>query len=180
MRPRYSFPRLRARRNPSPAPLTRRVTLRLDRETVALSQELVTARRGRGLRGGDAGAHGSRAAGSAAAVSCRTRANPLLSEVTAIVGRHGMWFIAHGAGAPGANGQGRAKRACLKPLPGAIELTPEARRQGALRGLPAGASREMAGIGGSALALCIIFRKEAVPGHREIPGRPGRKDLPRS
>ena len=44
---------------------------------------------------------------------------------------------------PGANGQGKTKEECLESLREAIHLIFEDRREDALRGLPADASREV-------------------------------------
>ena len=64
------------------------------------------------------------------------------NEFTAIVERDGKWFIAYCPEVPGANGQGRTKKEALKSLADAIELILEDRREDALRGLPATATRE--------------------------------------
>jgi predicted RNase H-like HicB family nuclease len=64
------------------------------------------------------------------------------NEFTAIVERDGKWFIAYCPEIPGANGQGRTKAECLKSLSAAIDLILEDRRQDALRGLPADATKE--------------------------------------
>lgn len=58
------------------------------------------------------------------------------NEFTAIIERAGNWYIAYSPEIPGANGQGKSKKACLKSLSEAIELILEDRRQDALRGLP--------------------------------------------
>ena len=65
------------------------------------------------------------------------------SEFTAIIEKHGRWFIAYCPEIPGANGQGRTKKECLKSLSEAIALVLQDRGEDALRGLPAGASREL-------------------------------------
>ena len=65
------------------------------------------------------------------------------SEFTAIIEKDGRWFIAYCPEIPGANGQGRTKKECLKSLSEAIDLILQDRREDALRGLPAGASREL-------------------------------------
>jgi predicted RNase H-like HicB family nuclease len=44
------------------------------------------------------------------------------NEFTAIVGRDGKWFIAYCPEIPGANGQGKTKKECLKNLSSAIDL----------------------------------------------------------
>ena len=69
------------------------------------------------------------------------------NEFTAIVECDGDWFVAYCPEIPGANGQGRTKDECLKSLGQAIDLILEDRRQDALRGLPADASRELVAIG---------------------------------
>ena len=69
------------------------------------------------------------------------------NEFTAIVERDGRWFIAYCPEIPGANGQGRTKKACLKNLADAIELILEDRRKDALRGVPANVARELVAIG---------------------------------
>jgi predicted RNase H-like HicB family nuclease len=63
-------------------------------------------------------------------------------EFTAIVERDGDWFIAYCLEIPGANGQGRTKDECLENLSQAVDLILEDRREDALRGLPADATRE--------------------------------------
>lgn len=60
---------------------------------------------------------------------------------TAVVERDGKWFVAYCPEIPGANGQGRTRKACLASLAAAIELILEDRRADALRGLPAKAER---------------------------------------
>ncbi|NOZ21608.1 MAG: type II toxin-antitoxin system HicB family antitoxin, partial [Planctomycetes bacterium] len=42
------------------------------------------------------------------------------NEFTAIVERDGEWFIAYSPEIPGANGQGKAEKECLKSLADAI------------------------------------------------------------
>jgi predicted RNase H-like HicB family nuclease len=69
------------------------------------------------------------------------------NEFTAIVGRDGKWFIAYCPEIPGANGQGKTKKECLKNLSSAIDLILEDRRQDALRGLPGDAEREVVAVG---------------------------------
>jgi predicted RNase H-like HicB family nuclease len=64
------------------------------------------------------------------------------NEFTAIVERDGDWFIAYCLEIPGANGQGRTKDECLENLSQAVDLILEDRREDALRGLPADATRE--------------------------------------
>lgn len=64
------------------------------------------------------------------------------NEFTAIVERDEDWYVAYCAEIPGANGQGRTKGEALASLAEAISLVLEDRRQDALRGLPADATRE--------------------------------------
>lgn len=69
------------------------------------------------------------------------------NEFTAIVERDGRWFIAYCPEIPGANGQGKTKKECLKNLSDAIDLILEDRRRDALRGVPAHAEREIVAVG---------------------------------
>jgi len=69
------------------------------------------------------------------------------SEFTAVVERDGKWFIAYCPEMPGANGQGKTKAQCLKNLSEAIDLILQDRRDDGLRGLPAGATRELVAVG---------------------------------
>lgn len=69
------------------------------------------------------------------------------NEFTAIIERDGDWFIAYCPEIPGANGQGMTKDECLSNLSQAIDLIMEDRREDALRGIPADASREMVSLG---------------------------------
>jgi len=69
------------------------------------------------------------------------------NEFTAIVERDGKWFIAFCPEIPGANGQGKTKKECLKNLSDAIDLILEDRRQDAFRGLPKNAEREIVAVG---------------------------------
>ena len=71
------------------------------------------------------------------------------NEFTAIVERDGAgeWVIAYCPEIPGANGQGKTKEDCLKNLSEAIDLILEDRRDDALRGLPADATRELVAVG---------------------------------
>ena len=69
------------------------------------------------------------------------------NEFTAIIERDGDWFIAYCPEIPGANGQGKTKNECLNNLSQAIDLIMEDRREDALRGIPADASREMVSVG---------------------------------
>jgi len=64
------------------------------------------------------------------------------NEFTAIVEKDGDWFIAYCLEIPGANGQGRTKDECLENLSQAVDLILEDRREDALRGIPADATRE--------------------------------------
>ncbi len=76
------------------------------------------------------------------------------NEFTAIVERDGRWFIAYCPEIPGANGQGRTKKACLENLAAAIELILEDRREDALRGVPPGAARELLTVGRNRKSFC--------------------------
>jgi predicted RNase H-like HicB family nuclease len=69
------------------------------------------------------------------------------NEFTAVIERDGEWFIAYCPEIPGANGQGRTKDECIANLADAIELILEDRREDALRGIPAEASREVVTVG---------------------------------
>ena len=69
------------------------------------------------------------------------------NEFTAIVERDEDWVIAYCPEIPGANGQGKTKEDCLKNLSEAIDLILEDRRDDALRGLPAEATRELVAVG---------------------------------
>ena len=69
------------------------------------------------------------------------------NEFTAIIERHKGWYIAYCAEIPGANGQGKTKKACLKNLSEAIELILEDQRQDCLRGIPSNAVSETVAIG---------------------------------
>jgi len=71
----------------------------------------------------------------------------MVNEFTAIIERDGRWFIAYSPEVPGANGQGKTKAQALKSLAAAIELILEDRREDGLRGVPAGATREVVRIG---------------------------------
>ena len=64
------------------------------------------------------------------------------NEFTAIIERDGDWSIAYCAEIPGANGQGRTKDEARASLADAIALILEDRREDALRGVPADATRE--------------------------------------
>jgi predicted RNase H-like HicB family nuclease len=69
------------------------------------------------------------------------------NEFTAIIEKDGKWFIAYCPEIPGANGQGRTKKECLKSLAKAIDLILEDRREDALRGVPKRALREVVTVG---------------------------------
>lgn len=69
------------------------------------------------------------------------------NEFTAIVEQDGKWFVAYCPEIPGANGQGETKDQCLENLSEAINLILEDRREDALRGLPATATREIVALG---------------------------------
>ena len=64
------------------------------------------------------------------------------NEFTAIIERDGDWYIAYCAEIPGANGQGRTKDEARSSLADAIALILQDRREDALRGVPADATRE--------------------------------------
>lgn len=64
------------------------------------------------------------------------------NEFTAIIEQDGEWFIAYSPEIPGANGQGRTRDEARTNLGDAIALILEDRREDALRGVPAGATRE--------------------------------------
>ena len=64
------------------------------------------------------------------------------NEFTAIIERSGKWYIAYCPEVPGANGQGRTKRAVRRNLAQAIGLMLHDRRQDGLRGVPPEAIRE--------------------------------------
>ena len=68
------------------------------------------------------------------------------NEFTAIVEKDGNWYIAYCAEIPGANGQGKTKKECLKNLSEAINLILEDRRQDAMRGIPQDAVAEVLAI----------------------------------
>ena len=63
-------------------------------------------------------------------------------EFTAVIERHGKWYIAYCPEIPGANGQGRTKAEARQSLAEAIELILQDRREDGLRGVPPGAERE--------------------------------------
>jgi len=58
------------------------------------------------------------------------------NEFTAIIEKDENWFIAYCPEIPGANGQGKTKKECLKSLSEAIKLILEDRREDAIRGIP--------------------------------------------
>ena len=64
------------------------------------------------------------------------------NEFTAIIERDGEWFIAYSPEIPGANGQGRTRDEARANLGEAIALILDDRREDALRGIPADATRE--------------------------------------
>jgi len=68
------------------------------------------------------------------------------NEFTAIVEKDGNWYIAYCAEIPGANGQGKTKKECLKSLSKAINLILEDRRQDAMRGIPHNAVAEVVAV----------------------------------
>lgn len=68
------------------------------------------------------------------------------NEFTAVVERDGPWYIAYCPEIPGANGQGKTKDECLQNLAEAISLILEDRREDGLRGVPAGAIKEIISI----------------------------------
>jgi len=69
------------------------------------------------------------------------------NEFTAVVERDGKYFVAYCPEVPGANGQGKTREACIKSLSAAISLILEDRRKDGLRGLPAGARKEIVSVG---------------------------------
>lgn len=68
------------------------------------------------------------------------------NEFTAIVERDGKWFIAYCPEIPGASGQGKTRKDCLRSLASAIDLILEDRREDALRGLPASAKMDIVAV----------------------------------
>jgi predicted RNase H-like HicB family nuclease len=64
------------------------------------------------------------------------------NEFTAIIERDEDWYVAYCPEIPGANGQGRTKDEARTSLADAIALILEDRREDALRGVPADATRE--------------------------------------
>jgi predicted RNase H-like HicB family nuclease len=69
------------------------------------------------------------------------------NEFTAIIENDDGWFIAYCPEISGANGQGRTKDEAVASLSDAISLILEARRENALRGVPADAIREVVRVG---------------------------------
>ncbi len=65
------------------------------------------------------------------------------NEFTAIVEKDGDWFVGYCLEIPGANGQGKTVQECKDNLAQAVALVLEDRREDMLRGLPAGARREV-------------------------------------
>jgi len=64
-------------------------------------------------------------------------------EFTAVFETQEDWIVAYCPEVPGANGQGRNKEEARKSLAEAIVLILEDRREDGLRGVPAGAEREV-------------------------------------
>lgn len=64
-------------------------------------------------------------------------------EFTAVFETQEDWIVAYCPEVPGANGQGRTKEEARKSLADAIVLILEDRREDGLRGVPAGAEREV-------------------------------------
>ena len=69
------------------------------------------------------------------------------NEFTAVVERDGLWYVAHCAEVPGANGQGATHDECLENLRAAIALVLEQRREETLRALPVEAKQELVVVG---------------------------------
>ena len=65
------------------------------------------------------------------------------NEFTAIIEKDENWFISYCLEIPGANGQGKTKKECIKDLKNSIELILEDRRQDAENGIPDDAMREV-------------------------------------
>ena len=65
------------------------------------------------------------------------------NQFTAIVERDGDWFVAYCLEIPGANGQGRTREEAIASLSDALALILEDRREDGLRGLPAGATKDI-------------------------------------
>jgi predicted RNase H-like HicB family nuclease len=66
----------------------------------------------------------------------------MTNEFTAVIERDGKWYVAYCPEIPGANGQGRTKKAARQSLAEAIALILEDRREDGLRGVPPDAVRE--------------------------------------
>ena len=64
------------------------------------------------------------------------------NEFTAVFERDDDWYIAYSPEIPGANGQGRTRDEARASLGEAIALILDDRREDALRGIPADATRE--------------------------------------
>lgn len=64
-------------------------------------------------------------------------------EFTAIIERDDKWFIGFCPEVPGANGQGLTREECLQNLSEAVSLILKDRLEDGLRGVPAGAVREV-------------------------------------
>jgi predicted RNase H-like HicB family nuclease len=69
------------------------------------------------------------------------------NEFTAIVERHGQWFISYCAEVPGANGQGRTGEECIANLREAIAMILDYRCEETLRSIPADAKSELVVVG---------------------------------
>lgn len=67
----------------------------------------------------------------------------MTNEFTAIIEKDGDWFVGYCPEVPGANGQGKTKKACKESLAEAISLILEDRRKDALRTVPKEAFREV-------------------------------------
>ncbi len=70
------------------------------------------------------------------------------NEFTAVIEKDGQWYISYCPEIPGANGQGRTKDECLESLREAVRLILEDRREQALRGVPADATKDIIAIPG--------------------------------
>ena len=71
------------------------------------------------------------------------RDSDMRHEFTAVFETQEDWIVAYCPEVPGANGQGRNKEEARKSLAEAIVLILEDRREDGLRGVPAGAEREV-------------------------------------